>query len=140
MAQSTVLTGAQCKLYISGNVYPADAIQYSIDYGESEIYGIDSVFPQEIATTRISVQGNVSGFRIQLSGGLQGKDIRSKINQVLHAPYLTMRIEDRKNKVDILFVQEMKVTSESVSIPSKGVVKLTFAFKGTVPFNVLDRA
>ena len=140
MAQTVVLTGAQCKLYIGGKLYPASNIQYTIDYGEQEIFGIDSVHPQEIATTRITVSGTVSGFRIQASGGLQGKDIRPKINQALFAPYLSFRIQDRKNKYDILFIQEIKVTNEQISIPSKGVVSLNFNFKGTIPYNVLDRS
>ena len=140
MSQSTVLTGAMCKLYIGGKLYPADNIQYIIDYGEQAIYGIDSQFPMEIAPTRISVQGTISGFRIQLSGGLQGKDIRTKITETLHAPYLSLRIQDRKSQHDILFIQEIKVASESMTIPSKGVVKLNFTFKGTVPYNVLDRS
>lgn len=140
MSQSTILTGAQCRLYIGGKLYPADNIQYVIDYGEVPIYGIDSQFAQEIAPTRISIQGTISGFRIQLSGGLQGKDIRTKITETLHAPYLSLRIQDRKNSYDILFVQEIKVSSESMTIPSKGVVKLNFTFKGTIPYNVLDRS
>ena len=139
MSQSTVLTGAQVKLFIGGKLYPADNIQYIIDYGENPIYGIDSQFAQEIAPTRVSVQGTISGFRIKLSGGLQGKDIRSKITEILHSPYLSLRIQDRHSGYDVLFIQEIKVGSESMTIPSKGVVKLTFTFKGTVPFNVLDR-
>lgn len=140
MAQSTVLTGAQVKIYIGGKVYPADQISYTIDYGENEIYGIDSIFPQEIATSRISVTGTITGFKVQQDGGLQGKDIRSKINQVLYAPYITLRIQDRKNNFDILFLQQMKVSNEQLNITAKGTVKITFNFKGIVPYNVLDRS
>jgi len=140
MAQSTVLTGALIRLYLGGKLYPASNISYTIDYGEQEIFGIDSIHPQEIATTRISVQGTVSGFRIQLDGGLQGKDIRSKINEALYSPYISFRIQDRKNNFDILYIQQIKVTNGQMSIPSKGTVKLNFSFKGIIPYNVLDRS
>jgi len=139
MSQSTVLSGALVKLYISGTQYPADSIRYTIDYGEQEIYGIDSIFPQEIATTKISVQGSISGFRVQGDGGLQGRDIRSKITQVLYAPYLSLRIEDRKNKIDLLLINQIKVSNEQMTINAKGVVKINFSFKGIIPLNVLDR-
>lgn len=139
MAQSTVLTGAQCKVYVAGVLYPATSIQYTIDYGEQEIFGIDLVHPQEIATTRITVQGSISGFRVQLSGGIQGTGIRSKINDVLYAPYVSLRIQDRKNEVDILFVNNIKVTSESLSINSKSTAMVDFSFKGILPLGPLDR-
>lgn len=139
MAQSVVLTGANCKLFIGGKQYPeVNQINYVIDYGESEIYGIDSYFPQEIATTRMSVQGTVTGLRLKLSGGLQGKDIVSKINEKLFAPYVSIEIRDRQADTKLLFIPQCKVSSENVSIGAKGVVTLSFTFKGIVPYNPLD--
>lgn len=141
MSQSVVLKGAECKLIIGGKLYPeVQQISYTIDYGETEIYGIDSIFPQEIATTRISVQGNVSGVRVKLSGGLQGKDITTKINQRLIAPYVSLEIRERQSDTKLIFVPQIKVISESVQIISKGVVKLNFSFKGIIPYNPLDMA
>ena len=69
MAQSVTLKGSGVKLYVSGKLYPeVQSLTYTIDYGESEIYGIDSQFAQEIAPTRVSVQGTVTGIRIKLTG------------------------------------------------------------------------
>jgi len=140
MSQIQTLTGAQCKVYIGGTLYPADSIQYTLDYGEQEIYGIDSVYPQEIATSRVSVQGSISGFKLHGDGGLQGGNIRPLIKDILKAPYLSLRIQNRKTKVDILFVPNIKVTREQVTINAKNTVKVNFNFKGIVPFNVLDRS
>jgi len=139
MSQSVVLAGANCKLLIGGKLYPeVQQISYTIDYGEQEIYGIDSVFPQEIATTRISVQGSVSGLRLKLSGGLQGKDAVTKINQKLFAPYVSIEIRDRQSDTKLIFIPQCKVTSENVQISAKGIVKLNFNFKGIIPYNPLD--
>jgi len=139
MAQSVVLTGANCRLFLGGVLYPeVQQIAYTLDYGESEIYGIDSIYPQEITTTRMSVQGTISGVRVKLSGGLQGKDITTKINQRLIAPYISLEIRERQSDTKIIFIQQIKVVSESVQISAKGVVQLSFTFKGIIPLNPLD--
>jgi len=139
MSQSTVLSGANVKIYISGKLYAeVQNLTYTIDYGEDPIYGIDSPFAQEIAPGRLSVQGSVSGLRIKFTGGLQGHSIRYKIIELLHSPYTSLRIKDRHSDSDILWLPQMKVTAETMTIPAKGVVKLNFNFKGIIPYNPLD--
>ena len=139
MSQSVVLKGAECKVFIGGKLYgEVQQISYTIDYGEQEIYGIDSIFPQEIATTRISVQGNISGVRVKLSGGLQGKDALTKINQKLFAPYVSVEIRERQSDTKIIFIPQCKITAETLQVAAKGVVKLNFSFKGIIPYNPLD--
>ena len=139
MGQSVTLKGAEVKLYISGKLYPeVQSLTYTIDYGEDEIYGIDSIFPQEICTTRTSVSGTISGIRVKFSGGLQGADARTKINEVLFAPYTSLRIKDRHSDIDIFWLPQMKVTRETFQVSTKGVAKLSFSFKGIVPYNALD--
>lgn len=139
MAQSNVLKGADCKVYIAGKLYPAaQSIRYTIDYGETEIFGIDSQFAQEIAPTRVTVTGSISGIRIKSSGGLIAADIRTKINKILSAAYTSLRIKDRHHDRDLLWIPQMKVTSETMQIQTKGVVTLSFNFKGIIPYNTLD--
>lgn len=139
MSNSTVLAGANCKIYLGGNLYPeAQQVTYTIDYGEQEIFGIDSPYSQEIATTRMSVQGNVQGLRLKLSGGLQGKDIITKINQKLFAPYISFEVRDRQSDTKIIFVPQCKITTQNVQIGAKGIVKLNFSFKGIIPYEPLD--
>ncbi len=139
MSQSTVLSGANVKVYISGKLYAeVQNITYTISYSDTEIYGVDSPFPQEIAPGRISVQGSISGVRVKGTGGLQGHQIRSKITEVLHSPYTSLRIKDRHSEVDLLWLPQMKVTAETMTIPSKGTAKLNFTFKGIIPYNPLD--
>lgn len=139
MSQSVVLKGSECKVFIGGKLYPeVQQISYTIDYGETEIYGIDSIFAQEIATTRISVQGSISGVRVKLSGGLQGKDVVTKINQKLFAPYVSVEIRDRQSETKIIFIPQCKISAETLQVASKGTVKLNFTFKGIIPYNPLD--
>ena len=139
MSQSVVLKGAEVKVYVAGKLFAeVQSIQYTIDYGEQEIFGIDSAFAQEIAPGRVSVQGTVSGLVIKTVGGLQAYDLRTKINDILHGPYVSLRLKDRHSDKDLFWLPQMKVVNESVSIQAKGVVKLTFSFKGIIPYQPID--
>jgi hypothetical protein len=133
------MRGADIKLYLGGKLYPVvQDIRYTIDYGEQAIFGIDSAFPQEIAITRITVQGTISGVRLKGSGGLQGYDLRTGIRDMLHAPYVSLKIKDRHTDTDILWIPQIKVSSEQVQIKAKGIVQVSFNFKGIIPYNELD--
>jgi hypothetical protein len=139
MAQLMTLRGADIKIFINGKLFPtAQSVTYTIDYGETETYGIDSLFPQEIAPTRVSVSGTITGIRIQSGGGLQGAGLINKVYDLLRQPYISIRIADRTSDSNILYIQNTKVANEQFSAQIKGVCKLTFSFKGMIPFGQLD--
>ncbi len=141
MGVPVILTGAQVKVYINNQVYKlTQSITFSVDYGEQEIYGIDSLFPQEIAPTRVSVRGSVQGLRVKQSGGLQAQNIRPLWVDMAASPYISIRIQDRATGEDILFIQQAKVTRESHTAATKSTYKLNFDFVGMIPFFALDRA
>lgn len=136
-----VLTGAHIKLYVNNVLYKeVQSVQFSIDYGEQETYGIDSPYAQEIATTRIQVRGSVQGLRIKMSGGLQGKNMRPLFQDVAGNPYISIRIQDRQSGEDIVFIPNAKITRESHSIAVKQTYKLNFEFLGMIPLMALDRS
>jgi len=140
MSQSIVVKGADVKVYMNGEVVPeVQKISYAINYGEQEIYGIDQVFPQEIAVTKVSVAGSISGFKTKYSGGLQAKALRPLIFDVLNAPYISLRVVDRSTGEDIIYIPSIKVSDETMGAAAKGIVNLSFKFKGIMPFNPLDR-
>lgn len=139
MGFSKVIKGSEIKLFIGGKLYAeVQSLSYTIDYSESEIYGIDSPYPQEIKTDKISCQGTINGVRIKLTGGLQGYNARPRINEILHNPYVSLEIRDRQTDTKLLWLPQMKVTSETFSVEAKGIVKLSFNFKGIVPYNEMD--
>jgi len=139
MSQSTI-AGAHIKLYINGKVYhEVQQLDYTIDYGEEPIYGIDSVFPQEVKITRISVQGTISGVRTGNSNGTQGVGARSGIRDSVYSPYISIRISDRKTGEDILFIPYARVSNEKNSVSAKGVMKTSFSFSGLQAMQPLDR-
>jgi hypothetical protein len=141
MAIPVVITSAQITIQFNNIQYKEVAdISFTIDYGEEEIYGIDNVYPQEISGGKISVRGQVNGYRIKLSGGLQGKNLRSLFSNVSATPYVSLLVEDRTTQENIIFIPQCKISSESHSIPNKGTYKLNFSFVGMVPLMALDRS
>lgn len=140
MAQTVVLTGALIKVYINGNLYrEAQSLQFSIDYGEYSIYGIDSPYPQEIAPGKNTVIGSISGLRMKMSGGLQSYGARPIWSDFGASPYISIRIQDRSTSEDILYIPSAKITNEKHSAPSKGTYKLSFDFVGQIGWTSIDR-
>jgi hypothetical protein len=141
MSVPVTIVGAMISIFWNNQQYKEIAdISFSIDYGEEEIYGIDSPYAQEISGNKISISGNVSSFRLKLNGGLQGKNLRPLFTDVSAAPYVSLRVSDRSTSEDIIFIPQCKISNESHSIPSKGTYKLNFNFKGMVPLFALDRS
>lgn len=141
MAIPVVITSAQITIQFNNQQYKEVAdISFTIDYGEEEIFGVDSPYAQEIAGGKITVRGQVNGYRIKLSGGLQGKNLRSLFSNVSATPYVSLLVEDRTTQENIIFIPNCKISSESHSIPNKGTYKLNFSFVGMIPLMALDRA
>lgn len=137
-----VLTGAQIKLYINNKLYKeVQSISLDVDYGEDGIYGIDSPYAQEIAQTgKVVVRGNVAGIRVKYSGGLQAMNIRPLFTDLAASSYISIRIQDRSNGEDILFIPNAKTSRERHSAVIKQSYKLSFDFIGQIPLFALDRS
>ena len=141
MAVPVVITGAHIEIFWNNLQYKEVAdITFTVDYSEEEIYGIDSQYAQEIAGGKITVNGQVNGFRLKLSNGLQAKNLRSLFSDVTGSPYVSLRVSDRATSEYLIFIPMCKISSETYSIPNRGTVKLNFSFKGVVPFFPLDRS
>jgi hypothetical protein len=140
MAQSIVLAGPQIRVYVNGKLYKeVKSINVSIDYGEQEIYGIDSPYAQEIALSRLTIRGSVHGIRIKNSGGLQAKNMRPLFKDLAASPYISIRIQDLTSSEDIIFLPQAKVTRESHVAEAKRTYNLDFDFIAQVPLMALDR-
>lgn len=141
MAQSLVLTGAHIKLYINNQLYKiVQSINFTVDYGENEIRGIDSPWAQEIAPGVCSVRGSIQGLRLKMSGGLQGSNMRPVFTDIASSPYISIRIQDRSTGEDIILIPNAKVVRETHSIATKSTYKLNLEFSGLIPLFALDRS
>ena len=138
---TVTLTGAHIVVYINNKRYTAvQSVNFTVEYGEEAIFGIDSPYAQEVATTKITVRGSVNGLRTKYSGGLQAINARPLFNETLASPYVSLRIQDRQTGEDIVFIPQAKVTRESHSIVAKQKYKLNFDFTGIIPMMALDRS
>ncbi len=136
---SKVVSGALVKVWLNGNVFSEiDQISWSINYGEEAIYGIDSPFPQGIASNRVSTTGSISGLRVKYSKGLQGKGAIPPIVDLLKAPYISIRIEDKTTGENLLFIPDAKIVNQNVQVAARGVLRMNLSFTGLVPFETLD--
>jgi hypothetical protein len=141
VAVPVILTGANCRIYINNVLYKeVQSISFTVDYAEIPIYGIDVPYAQEIASNKVTVSGQVNGLRVKMSGGLQGKSMRTLFYDTAASPYVSIRIQDRATQEDIIFIPNCKITMESHSIQTKQTYKLNFSFVGQVPLFALDRS
>ena len=138
MSQSIVLTGAQVKVYLGESLLHCQAISYSVDYGMEPRYGVDSLFPQEIVPTKVSVKGTCNVLFTSVNGGLQGQALIPRITQILYAPYQGLRIQDRKTKVNLFACPQVSISNVQTSITTKGNVRVSFSFVGIVPYDFMD--
>jgi len=135
------LTGANIKVFINNKVFPyIQNLTLNVDYGETESYGIDAIYAQEIAPTKLSVRGNVQGVRVKMSGGLQAANMRSLFTDVAAGSYISIRITDEATQEDIVFIPAAKVTRENHVMGVRQTYKLNFDFVGQVPLFALDRS
>jgi hypothetical protein len=135
-----VLNGALIKVYINNQLYPQiKSLSVTYDTADYEIYGIDSILPQEVAPGKVSVVGSIDGIRLINDGGLLASRVREALKNLMSGPYISIRVTDRISEEDILFIPKAKVNSESWVFPAKGSVQHKFSFRGTSLLQALDR-
>ena len=57
----------------------------------------------------------------------------------MFAPYISIRVSDRRTGEDIIFIPYAKVKNEKLSVSAKGNAKVSFGFTGLQPQQPLDR-
>lgn len=135
------IQGASVKVFINGKVFgEIQEITWTSDYAEQEIYGVDSLFPQEITPTKVATSGSVRGLRIRQTNGLQSIRARPVLSELLSSPYISIRIQDRLTGEDLAFFPRAKIGSESCTVAAKGVLSLSFQFRALSMLQPLDRS
>ncbi len=140
MAQQLSLAGRNIIVYINNKPYnPTRSIQFTVNYNETAIRGIDVPWAQELASNMVDVSGTINGIRTVQSGGIQTINARPAFTDIAASPYISLRIHDRASGEDILLITQAKVTQEIHSINPKGVYELNFSFVGQIPLFANDR-
>jgi len=107
--------------------------------GEYEIFGINSPYPQEIASGgQRTVRGSVSGVRTKNSGGLQAINALPLFSDVAASNYVSLRLEDRSTGETLWSIPKAKLSDVQETVTVKGVYKISFNFIGQILFYPLD--
>lgn len=141
MANSLIVTGALCRLYVNNKVFSVtQSVSVEIDTGTISTYGINSPYPQEIAqgAGQNSVKGSVKGVRVKNSGGLQGSGLLPLFSDLSSGNYVSLRLEDRSTGETIWSVPKSMVSNVSESVQTRGIYLVSFSFIGQILFWPLD--
>lgn len=139
MAQVQTMAASTIKVYINGIVMPnISSLSFSLSNGEEEIWGIDSLSPQEISPSKTTVSGTITGMRIKASGDAQARRMIPLQAEVMEGNYWSLRVEDIDTKFNLLFIPYAKVSREDVQIQAKGLVKFSLNFVGILAAQELD--
>lgn len=141
MANSLIVTGALCRLYINNKVFSVtQSVEIQVDIGTYSVYGVNSPFPQEIVGGggQNVVKGSVKGVRVKNSGGLQGSNLLPLFQNSGATNYSSLRLEDRSTGETIWSVPKAMISNVSESVQTKGIYLVNFSFIGQILYWPLD--
>lgn len=135
-----VITGGLTRLYINNKILTTtQSVSMQNSTGEYEIFGINSPYPQEIASGgQRTVRGKVSGVRTKNSGGLQGVNALPLFSDVAASNYVSLRLEDRSTGETLWSIPKAKLSNVDESVSIKGIYRISFDFIGQILFYPLD--
>lgn len=123
------LSGARCVLRLNGKIVGfAFGISWKISTDAVEINTIDDYLPYELAPSRISVTGTISGFRIPGSGPgvlLLQPDILA----FLHQRYVDIEVRDSQTDNLIFQTKKALITSRTENITAENIAQLSMEFR-----------
>lgn len=136
---SSVVNGSLILVKINGQVYnECHSVSWNIGNSLREVFGIDTSLPQEIIQGQSTVTGNIVGLAINFSGGLQGIQATPLVSAIFSAPYISIRVLNRFTGESLLFVPNAQIGDQNTSVVAKGIMNISFSFKGLVAYQVLD--
>ncbi len=123
------MTGARVVLRVNGRISASfSQVAWDIQTDGREIQTIDDYLPHEIAPTRISVTGTLSGFRIPGQGAtseLQQGNVMSFLMQ----RYVAIEVRDSQTNELLFFTAKAQITGRSESYQSENLSSVVLKWK-----------
>lgn len=133
MARSKIISAANVVCFINNQVYgKVTGFSYSSSTPKKRQMGIDSLRPYELIPTGTVVQGQLALLRLVGDAGIEGAGMTAPFADLSKEKYFSIALVDRTSDTVIFQADYASISSESWSIPSKGIVT------GTVTFEALD--
>lgn len=140
MANSIVVVGAAARLFVNNVIYTVtQSVSVTEVIGAYPIYGINSPYPQEIATGgQNMVTGTVEGIRIRGMDSLQSANLLSLFQNLAATNYCSLRLENRQTGETIWSIQKAQVKDVMETVKAKGTMHFNFSFIGQIIYRPLD--
>lgn len=123
------LSGARCVLRMNGKIIGfAFGISWNINTEATEIKTIDDYLPYELAPSRITVTGSITGFRIP-GGGPGNLILQPDVLSFLHQRYVEIEVRDSQTDNLIFLTRRALITNRSENIRSDALAEMTLNFK-----------
>ena len=122
------MTGARTILKINGEISAfAMQVAWQVNTSQTEIFGIDDYLPHEIAPSRITVNGTVSGLIIP-GKSLTERVIQSNALSFLFNKYITIEVRDSATDFILFKANKCVVTNSSGNLASDAPGSISLQF------------
>lgn len=131
MANQRILVGAGVDVYINGkNWGTVNSFIWESSTPHEEQRGIDTTSPFEYAIGQTSVSGQVSLFKVQNNGGLEGLGVTGGYKDYLRERYFTLLLIEQKTQTILFKADRCCVQSQTWKVEAKAQVQGAFNFSG----------
>ncbi len=125
-----LVVGAHAKLYINGSAFGRVA-----DYGftestpQKEVHGIDYLPPWELVPQGVSISCNMTIYRRQQDGGLEGAGLKATWPDHPMAKYFSVLLTERSSDTVLFRADRCSVESQSWHFAPKSYVMGQVSFR-----------
>jgi|SRR6185437_13592225 len=129
MAQALTISGAQVVLYVNAVPYGrVTQIDWDVSTPIEELRGVDSPQPYELANSITSVGGTLYVLRTLGDGGAEGAGMTAPLIDVGKTRYVSLTLVERRTKRVLFQSQRVAISSQSWSVPTRGITSGTVSF------------
>lgn len=141
MAKSLIVTGARVFLYVNGKkVSRVTSFQWKSTTDYTEINGLDSSEPYELAPGITRVMGQLGLLRLAGDGGIEGLGVTAQYEDLTRQKYSTIALVDRTTQTLLFKADECVVVDQQWAVQAKGRLEGNMSFKGITWNNEFIRA
>lgn len=129
--RSKTLRGLDLIVYVNAKPWSfADDLNWDIDYGGEPIYGVDSLFPFEITTTRGLISATIHYWRQHNTAGAEGAGMIPIQQDLPRERYFYLQVVDRQTGATYLEIPMCKLRRQTGSGKARSPVEGTLALSG----------
>lgn len=133
MGRAKVVASAAVICHVNGKPYGrVRDFQFTSGTPRKVQYGLDSTEPYELIPTTTKVVGRLTLFRTSGDAGAEGAGMTSRYEEFPREKYFSLMLIERGSDTTLFEARYCSVTSQTWTVPEKGIVT------GTIEFEALD--